>query len=53
MFYQVKFSFDRWEETFKNPMLTAAMVDRLVHRAHVLDLRGPSFRVEDTKKWLK
>ncbi|MGM0332994.1 IS21-like element helper ATPase IstB [Enterococcus sp. AZ050] len=46
-------SFDRWEETFKDPMLTAAMVDRLAHRAHVLDLSGPSFRVEDTKKWLK
>jgi len=46
-------SFDRWEETFKDPILTAAMVDRLAHRAHVLDISGPSFLVEDTKKWLK
>uniref|UniRef100_UPI00359C2AC0 ATP-binding protein n=1 Tax=Enterococcus faecalis TaxID=1351 RepID=UPI00359C2AC0 len=45
-------SFDRWEEIFKDPMLTAAMVDRIAHRAHVLDLSGKSFRVEDTKKWL-
>lgn len=45
-------SFDRWEEVFKDPMLTAAMVDRIAHRAHVLDLSGKSFRVEDTKKWL-
>ncbi|EQA5374360.1 ATP-binding protein [Enterococcus faecalis] len=29
-----------------------AMVDRIAHRAHVLDLSGKSFRVEDTKKWL-
>lgn len=36
-------SFDRWEETFKDPMLTAAMVDRITHRAHVLDLSEKSF----------
>lgn len=53
MIITTNLSFDRWEETFKDPMLTAAMVDRLAHRAHVLDLSGPSFRVEDTKKWLK
>ena len=52
MIITTNLSFDRWEETFKDPMLTAAMVDRLAHRAHVLDLSGPSFRVEDTKKWL-
>lgn len=53
MIITTNLSFDRWEETFKDPMLTAAMVDRLAHRAHVLDLSGPSFRVEDTKNWLK
>ncbi|MEG2307298.1 MAG: IS21-like element helper ATPase IstB [Erysipelotrichaceae bacterium] len=52
MIITTNLSFDRWEETFKDPMLTAAMVDRLAHRAHVLDLSGPSFRVEDTKNWL-
>ncbi|MHC5248985.1 IS21-like element helper ATPase IstB [Enterococcus sp. LJL90] len=52
MIITTNLSFDRWEETFKDPMLTAAIVDRLAHRAHVLDLSGPSFRVEDTKKWL-
>lgn len=45
-------SFDRWEETFKDPIITATMEGRLAHRGHVLDLHGPSFRVEDTKKWL-
>lgn len=46
-------TFERWEETFKDPMLTAAIVDRLAHRAHVLDMSGKSFRVEDTKECLK
>ncbi len=45
-------SFDRWEETFKDLIITATMVDRLTHRVHVLDFHGPSFRAEDTKKWL-
>ena len=52
MIITTNLSFDRWEETFKDPMLTAAIVDRIAHRAHVLDLSGKSFRVEDTKKWL-
>lgn len=45
-------SFDRLEEVFKDPMLNVSMVDRIAHRAYVLDLSGKSFRVED-KKWLK
>lgn len=52
MIITTNLSFDRWEEVFKDPMLTAAMVDRIAHRAHVLDLSGKSFRVEDTKNWL-
>jgi DNA replication protein DnaC len=52
MIITTNLSFDRWEETFKDPMLTAAIVDRIAQRAHVLDLSGKSFRVEDTKKWL-
>jgi DNA replication protein DnaC len=53
MLITTNLSFDHWEEMFKDPMLTVAKVDRLAHRAHVFDLSGPSFRVEDTKKWLK
>lgn len=52
MIITTNLGFERWEETFKDPMLTAAIVDRLAHRAHVLDMSGPSFRVEDTKGWL-
>lgn len=26
-------TFDRWEEVFKDPMLTGAIIDRLAHRA--------------------
>ena len=44
-------SFDRWPEIFGDPTLTAAMVDRLTHRAYLVDMTGPSYRVKETRKW--
>ena len=47
-------TFDRWEEIFKDAMLTGAMVDRLAYKAHILDLsRDVSHRYEETVKWQK
>lgn len=47
-------TFDRWEEIFKDAMLTGAMVDRLAYKAHILDLsRDISNRYEETIKWQK
>lgn len=46
-------TFDRWEEVFKDPILTGALVDRLAHKAHVLDMSGESYRLKETKEWLK
>lgn len=46
-------SFDRWEEVFHNPVLTAALTDRLTHRAYMIDMVGPSYRILDTKEWLE
>ena len=45
-------SFDRWSEIFGDPVLTAAMVDRLTHKAHVINMNGMSYRVKETKKWI-
>lgn len=45
-------TFERWEEIFKDTMLTGAIVDRLAHRAHILDMsREISYRMEDTINW--
>lgn len=47
-------TFDRWEEIFKDTMLTGAIVDRLAYKAHILDLsRDDSHRFEETIAWLK
>lgn len=44
--------FDRWSEIFGDPVLTAAMVDRLTHKAHIINMNGKSYRVKETKKML-
>jgi len=44
-------SFDRWSEIFGDPVLTAAMVDRITHRAHIVNMNGKSYRAKETKEW--
>ena len=43
-------SFDRWEEIFGDPVLTAALVDRLTHKAYLVNMNGESYRLKETKK---
>jgi DNA replication protein DnaC len=42
--------FSKWEEIFKDPMTTAAAIDRLVHHCIILELNIPSYRMEEAKK---
>ena len=46
-------SFDRWEEIFKDPILTNAMIDRLTHKSYVLNMNGNLYRLKETEDWLK
>lgn len=47
-------TFDRWNEIFNDTVLTGALVDRLAHKAHILDIsRDTSHRFEETIAWLK
>lgn len=45
--------FDRWEEIFGDPVLTAALVDRITHKAHLVNMNGESYRLRETKKMNK
>jgi len=45
--------FDRWEEIFGDPVLTAALVDRLTHKAHLVNMKGESYRLKETKQMMK
>jgi len=42
--------FAKWEVIFKDPMTTAAAIDRLVHHSVILELNLPSYRLEQAKK---
>jgi len=42
--------FSEWERIFKDPMTTAAAIDRLVHHSAILELNLPSYRMETAKK---
>ena len=39
--------FGRWGETFGDEVVAAAMIDRLVHHAEVISLKGDSYRLKD------
>jgi len=44
--------FERWEEIFGDPVLTAALVDRLTHKAHLINMNGESYRLKETKQMM-
>ena len=46
-------SFDKWSEVFKDPVLTAAMIDRLTHKSYVINMNGNSYRMKETKDWIE
>jgi len=44
-------SFDKWNDIFgKDTVLTAALLDRLTHKAHLVNMNGSSYRMKETKK---
>ena len=43
-------AFSQWEQIFKDPMTTAAAIDRLVHHSVIVELNVPSYRAEAAKR---
>ena len=46
-------SFLKWQDIFHDPVLTAALTDRLTHKSHVLNMNGASYRMRETEEWIK
>ncbi len=42
--------FDEWTDTFGSERLTGALLDRLTHHVHILEMNGDSFRLKHSKK---
>lgn len=45
--------FNKWDEIFGDKVLTAALVDRLTHKAHIINMNGKSYRTKETIQWNK
>ena len=42
-------AFGQWEKIFKDPMMAAAAVDRLVHHSIIIEMNLPSYRLDHVK----
>ncbi len=41
--------FDEWTATFGDERLTGALLDRLTHHVHILEVNGPSYRLAQSR----
>ena len=42
--------FDEWTEMFGSERLTGALLDRITHHVHILEMNGDSYRLNQSKK---
>ena len=42
--------FDEWTEVFGTERLTGAILDRLTHHVHILEMNGDSYRLRQSRK---
>jgi hypothetical protein len=41
--------FEEWPSVFRSERLTGALLDRLTHHVHILELNGESYRLRQSK----
>lgn len=44
--------FSKWSDIFHEPVLTNALLDRLLHHCSVININGPSYRLKDQMQYL-
>jgi DNA replication protein DnaC len=42
--------FDEWTETFGSERLTGALLDRITHHVHILEMNGESYRLSQSRR---
>ncbi|MGE5560604.1 MAG: IS21-like element helper ATPase IstB [Chloroflexota bacterium] len=42
--------FAQWGEVFPDPIIATAILDRLLHHSHVINIRGDSYRLKDKRR---
>jgi DNA replication protein DnaC len=43
-------SFGQWAEVFGDPIVATAILDRLLHHSHVINMKGDSYRLKEKQK---
>lgn len=51
--FTTNLTFDRWNEIFHDPIITAAMVDRITHQSYVINMNGTSYRLRQTREFIR
>lgn len=44
--------FSKWADIFQEPVLTNALLDRLLHHSSVININGPSYRLKDQMQFM-
>lgn len=44
--------FSKWADIFQEPVLTNALLDRLLHHCSVINITGPSYRLKDQLQYM-
>lgn len=44
--------FSKWSDVFNEPVLTNALLDRLLHHCSIININGPSYRLKDQMSFL-
>lgn len=45
-------AFSKWPDVFVDPILTNALLDRLLHHCSVININGPSYRLKDQLQYI-
>jgi DNA replication protein DnaC len=43
-------SFGQWADVFGDPVIATAILDRLLHHSHILNIKGDSYRLKEKQK---
>ena len=43
-------SFAQWGEVFTDPIIATAILDRLLHHSHIINIRGDSYRLKEKRR---
>lgn len=48
--FTTNINFNNWDEMFMDPVIASAILDRVLHHAHVVQITGKSYRLKDYYK---